>query len=563
VQVLPTVELIEESRREFPIPFQLAAKWSLHPWQLINLLFLDREFVADRLSGMEVLFGPPLPFFVTYYVGAASCLGVALWLYYASWRERVVIGTVVALSLVLAFGEYTPVFKFLFVNVPGFRMIRFPEKFFFVTYVIILFAAVRGIQGLLGASPKLPKAPLILLLTLCGSYLGVYLLLQWNTPAVGRFFSQMFGVALLSESTATKTAMLLVSLERQVLLLAVIVGLLILTATGRLRGCIFSSLFVVTVFFDLHSAHQPYQFLLNPDVIRKMPTNFDSAKDEPSRLFYYPAMGNLHPSYFSFLRKPKFDEFNVTVFDNLLPNTGLFHGLEYMQEFDALIRWPYNTFLFVGNQLPYENVITLLSSLNVRFLVSFTPLPEHNNLELLNHFEQYPSWQYRLTSIVPRTYVVARVDEETKPVSILKRLASPEFNPFTSVMLDRPIRLPEAADFTYRSEIISYENQSVAIRASLSSPGVLVVADSYYPGWKAYVGDKEVPIYRANLLFRGVALPAGDHVVTFRYEPASFKIGLIISLTTIALLTVISFFVGFRRRKQSTVFRPTEFVHRH
>jgi hypothetical protein len=337
------------------------------------------------------------------------------------------------------------------------------------------------------------------------------------------------------------------------MLLAVFVGLLILTVTGRLRGWIFSFLFVATVFFDLHSAHQPYQFLLKPDVIRKMPTNLDSAKDEPSRLFYYPAMGNLHPSYFSFLRKPKFDEFNVTVFDNLLPNTGLFHGLEYMQEFDALIRWPYNTFLFVGNQLAYGNVITLLSSLNVRYLVSFSPLPGHDNLELLNHFEQYPSWHYRLKRIVPRTYVVSRVGDETKPVSILKRLASPEFDPFTSVMLDKTVSLPETANFTYRSKIISYENQSIVIQAWLSSPGVLVLADSYYPGWKAYVDDKEVPIHRANLLFRAVTLSAGDHAVTFRYEPASFKIGLIVSLTSIALLIVISVVVGIRRRKQSNV----------
>ena len=65
---------------------------------------------------------------------------------------------------------------------------------------------------------------------------------------------------------------------------------------------------------------------------------------------------------------------------------------------------------------------------------------------------------------------------------------------------------------------------------------MLVLTDSYYPGWKARVYETEVPIARANYGFRAVALPPGKHVVTFRYEPATFRVGLFVALTALALL---------------------------
>jgi len=76
----------------------------------------------------------------------------------------------------------------------------------------------------------------------------------------------------------------------------------------------------------------------------------------------------------------------------------------------------------------------------------------------------------------------------------------------------------------------------------------LVLADSYYPGWKAYVNGREEKILRANLFFRAVPLSAGHHTVEFRYEPRSFAVGLAISLTTLVSLVLISVFLYMRKR---------------
>jgi len=70
------------------------------------------------------------------------------------------------------------------------------------------------------------------------------------------------------------------------------------------------------------------------------------------------------------------------------------------------------------------------------------------------------------------------------------------------------------------------------------APGYLVLTDTFYPGWRAYVDGVETPIYQANYLFRAVPLNAGDHEVRFVYRPKSFAVGAALSLTF--LLTVVS-----------------------
>jgi len=54
----------------------------------------------------------------------------------------------------------------------------------------------------------------------------------------------------------------------------------------------------------------------------------------------------------------------------------------------------------------------------------------------------------------------------------------------------------------------------------------LLLADSYYPGWRAYVAGKEKKIELAQGAFRGMMLPAGEHKIDFYYRPTTFKVGL-------------------------------------
>ena len=53
--------------------------------------------------------------------------------------------------------------------------------------------------------------------------------------------------------------------------------------------------------------------------------------------------------------------------------------------------------------------------------------------------------------------------------------------------------------------------------------GMLALHDIYYPGWIAEIDGARAPILRADILFRGLEVPAGDHNVVFRYAPFSLR----------------------------------------
>ena len=551
VQVLPTLELLQESRRaKFSLPFQLAASWSLRPSQLLNLFFLDREVVAERLNAMEILFEPTLPFFVSYYMGAFALIGLCLWFYYSSWQEKGVLLAFVIMSLILAFGEHTPLYAVLFRYVPGMSLFRFPEKLFFLTYVALIFAVLRGMRAFIECAPSTPRPPILIVSSICVVAVGLYIVLRIDASLLGRFISKVTNAPFLSDSTFLKASLALFSMERQIALIVAIVALLVLRARNMMRVYLFKVLVVGVVFFDLYSAHESYQHLLNPSFIHENVKILPRPDPEPHRIFYYPGPLNLHPSHYSLLKKQSFAQFNSLAFSNLIPNTGIFYGFEYMQELDALIRWPYSAFLAVANKLPYERLGKLLGALNVRYLYSFEALPDRKDIKLASHFDEYPSWLYRIERVVPRTYIVPKIRFEKDPIKTLTLLSSKDFDPFKEVILETALSASEATEFEANLNIVKYTSTYVALRASLNNSGILVLADSYYPGWKAYVNGKEEIIRRANLFFRAVPLPAGNHTVEFRYEPMSFRIGLTVSVATIVALSLVSIVFALRQRKR-------------
>ncbi len=85
--------------------------------------------------------------------------------------------------------------------------------------------------------------------------------------------------------------------------------------------------------------------------------------------------------------------------------------------------------------------------------------------------------------------------------------------------------------------IMAYSDTRVEIAAT--GPGTLVLADLWYPGWTATLDGAVVPVERVDLVFRGVQLPAGEHVVVFSYRPAWFYglLGVSLALTAGLLLT--------------------------
>ncbi|MGE5755002.1 MAG: hypothetical protein ACM35G_04690, partial [Planctomycetaceae bacterium] len=94
--------------------------------------------------------------------------------------------------------------------------------------------------------------------------------------------------------------------------------------------------------------------------------------------------------------------------------------------------------------------------------------------------------------------------------------------------------------------IAHYSPQRVEIDAVLDRPGLVVLADIDYPGWRLTIDGAEAPIYRANRLMRGAAVKSGRHRLVYTYEPRSFHLGGRITLAGLAALIVLGLASAFR-----------------
>ena len=141
----------------------------------------------------------------------------------------------------------------------------------------------------------------------------------------------------------------------------------------------------------------------------------------------------------------------------------------------------------------------------------------------------------------------------------MEMINEPGFEPARECVLDRD-RTIRAATVRERSEIApgprrtdeplpplpetvacsleDVDAERVVVRVHAPQPGITVLADTFAPGWKATLDGTPCSISRANGLFRGVATPAGEHIIVFEYRPLPVIVGLIVSLTAVGLLTL-------------------------
>jgi uncharacterized membrane protein YfhO len=111
------------------------------------------------------------------------------------------------------------------------------------------------------------------------------------------------------------------------------------------------------------------------------------------------------------------------------------------------------------------------------------------------------------------------------------------------------IRSRSTGSATGRARITDYERERVAVKTNSAQPALLVLTDSWFPGWKAKVDGARAPVERVDYVIRGVKVPAGTHEVEFTYEPASWRAGWILSLLALLAIACAST-IGWRRYRR-------------
>lgn len=135
-------------------------------------------------------------------------------------------------------------------------------------------------------------------------------------------------------------------------------------------------------------------------------------------------------------------------------------------------------------------------------------------------------------SALPRAFVTYEVRPAPATPQLLALLSDPNFDPLLSSYVQGESDLPGSGGPRRgaAARIVLDTPRTVEVEASLESDGLLVLADTYYPGWYASVDGERANILPTNHLFRGVRVPAGTHTVRFEYQPWSVWAGLLSSL---------------------------------
>jgi uncharacterized membrane protein YfhO len=157
--------------------------------------------------------------------------------------------------------------------------------------------------------------------------------------------------------------------------------------------------------------------------------------------------------------------------------------------------------------------------------------------------------------VLPRAFIVDNAIVKKNESEIFQALEDPAFNLSSTIVLEKEIpslnylnlSSSNYTELKYTADITNYTSNYILINATLNKPGLLVLTDSYYPGWNVAVDGKSEEILAADYLFRAVYLDAGTHRIEYTYEPFSFTLGLWICALTL-LGIVVAFILIYKRR---------------
>jgi hypothetical protein len=97
------------------------------------------------------------------------------------------------------------------------------------------------------------------------------------------------------------------------------------------------------------------------------------------------------------------------------------------------------------------------------------------------------------------------------------------------------------------SVTVRYPNpQRAILDVTLESPGLVILSDVDYPGWRLTIDDEPAPIYRVNVSMRGALVSAGSHRLVYSFAPRSFYVGLIGSTLGLGAWLVLGLLCVFR-----------------
>lgn len=489
-QLLPFLDLVAHSQRGAGYA---DTRWSMPGWGWANFL-VPMTFGSTSTEGVFFQYGQNWT--SSYYLGIGALWLALLALLAVSERRVRLLGTVAAIALLFAFGENTPVYPALRKVIPELSLVTYPIKYVlviaFVAPLLAAFALVRIRQ----AQRRIMVIGVILF-----GLLTAILVWAWRSPFPADDVRATLVNGLSRIPFLVATGFLLLVLARE------------FTPGFRRMAPL---VLIVVAWLDVFT-HEPTQNPTVPPWIYQsgLSRNRLALKPQPavgkSRLMVSPMAQHQFLGFA--VQDPK--------------NNFLAKRLGYCGNCNLLDDVPKLDGFFSLTPRESDDVLSLFYTTTN---ADFPRLEDFLSVSHLTAADQIFHWQSR-SNFLP--FVTAG----QKPVflednDVLQALTRPDFDGSKMVFLPPDTKSLVAATNQASVRMISshFTPDQVDAEVESSQPTIVVVSQTYYHNWQAWLDGQPVPLLRANHAFQAVAVPAGRHGVRLEYRDRAFKIGAAISV---------------------------------
>jgi Bacterial membrane protein YfhO len=554
VQLLPTAEYLLQSQRAAAVAYQAVMTYSTWPWRLLGLIApglfgspAQGDFWGYASFWEDAVYIGLLPLLLAFGAVLAAIIhrheshrADSFWLRPISLTLILVILT----SILLALGQNTPVFPWLYYNVPTFSLFQAPARF--------LIWSVFGLALLAGLGAQRWRRP---------TGRGLY----WTRLGTAGAVAVALGSAL---AWALLQSVKLTFLRATALagFWGVLAGVLSLTApvesgrAGERTGVAWSWGVSLVIGADLIVAG----WGLNPGVSLEFYSQMSPSvakvrqMAQGGRLYLpdgdeYVLKFNRFFDLSTYYAVQDWSELRAA----MLPDVFLLDGVDSANNFDPLVPARYANWMQALSNLPPVEQLKDTSRDGLPGESSLVDIPPGVSsavfermlnlmgVRVVERVDHRSPDNVRF-EVVPRSPGAGA--QSTQGIQLnwascvlpaqdasqaLSLVTAADTNLNGQVILEGVVPPANGRCQTHSSatfDFVGVTPNRVEISVQADGDGWLVLSDVWYPGWQASVDGVAAPVERADYLFQAISVPAGEHLVRFVYRPASFYLGAIISL---------------------------------
>jgi uncharacterized membrane protein YfhO len=491
-QLLPTLEFMAVSNRAAGLDPNFAMNYSFWPWRALGVLAPD--VFGSPASGDYWGYGNYWEDAI--YIGVLPLVLAVIHVLRGKSKLKWPLTAISVLAFILALGRNTPLFPLMYDSIPTFNLFQAPTRWSLLIIFCLALLAGRGARDW-----RLPSGRGLYWMRLGTAAAGAIGISAWLASSVMQdlnpTFFPAFAIAGLILTTAGVLALLRKRMGRsawQVAVILLILADLVIAGNGL-------NPFEETELQDAQQASGQQRVYLPSELEHEL----------------------------KFEESFRFDSFNLGFRWELvrewgLPNVTMLDGVPSVSNFDPIISERYARWMELLETNPNPQLLELMG---------IGTVATRAGTQEVRYLRRSGSSRVRLAD-------GSEVIED--PEQVLSRLLEQEFDPTHTVLLEQsgmPQLVAEGPPGTWQLQEGSNPNR-VDILVDTPIGRWLVLSDQWYPGWKAYVDGEQVTNHRANYLFRSVWVPAGNHMVSFQYQPWTFAAGTILSsITTIAMIALL------------------------